>query len=146
MTAKGARFAAHKKSKKKFKEKIKALLTSRKVQNIKDLYTRLKKMCQGWINYFILANMQRFLKELDQWIRRRIRMIYWRRWKKTRTKIRNLAKLGCSSQKAYEYGNTRKGAWRISASPVLHKTITNKRLAKAGLLSLHSYYINRFGY
>nr|WP_243259107.1 group II intron maturase-specific domain-containing protein [Clostridium sp. 'deep sea'] len=136
----------HQKSKKKLKEKIKALLTSRKVQNIKTLYIRLKRMCQGWINYFILANMKQFLMELDQWIRRRIRMIYWRRWKRIRTKIRNLTKLGCPPQKAYEYGNTRKGAWRTAKSPILHKTITNKRLAKAGLLSLHSYYISRLGY
>ncbi|MGJ9386273.1 group II intron reverse transcriptase/maturase, partial [Salipaludibacillus sp. CF4.18] len=70
--------------------------------------------------------MKGYIKSTDQWIRRRIRQIIWKRWKKVRTKYKSLITLKVPKQKAWEWANTRKGYWRIACSFILHQAITNK--------------------
>ena len=123
--------------------KLKQLTGRSKIGNIKLTYEKIKQLAVGWINYFKLADMKSLMKELDKWLRRRIRMCYWKQWKKIRTKFSNLQKLGISKQKAWEYANTRKGYWRISNSPILSMSITNAKLEKAGLVSLLKIYTAR---
>ena len=76
----------------------------------------------------------------DEWMRRRFRMYIWKQWKKPRTKVANLRKLGIPADKAYQWGNSRLGCWRIAGSPVLKCSITNERLAAAGYFSILNYY------
>ena len=76
--------------------------------------------------------MKRTLLSWDEWMRRRFRMYIWKQWKKPRTKVVNLRKLGIPADKAYQWGNSRLGYWRIAGSPVLKCSITNERLAAAG--------------
>ncbi|EGD49972.1 Group II intron maturase-specific domain protein [Thermoanaerobacter ethanolicus JW 200] len=76
------------------------------------------------------------MKTLDEWIRRRLRACIWKQWKKIKTKHDNLVKLGVEEQKAWEYANTRKGDLRISNSPILNKTLTNKYFESIGYKSL----------
>src|SRR5690554_7266968 len=80
--------------------------------------------------------------ELDKWIRRRLRMCLWKNWKKPKTKIRNLIQLGVPQWQAYEWGNTRKSYWRISNSPILHRTFGNSYWRNRGLKSLEARYEN----
>ena len=104
---------------------------------------RIKKLNEiliGWVNYYKLADMKTRLKHLDEWIRRRLRACIWKTWKKVSTRFKNLKKLGLDKYKAWEYANTRKGYWRISASPILHRTITNEKLKRRGYKSLSSQY------
>jgi RNA-directed DNA polymerase len=96
----------------------------------------LNHLITGWVNYFRVADMKAIAKDLDQWIRRRIRMCYWKQWKRISTKRDELVKLGVDNQKAWEHANTRKSYWRISNSYVLSKSLTNKYLAEQGFLSL----------
>jgi group II intron reverse transcriptase/maturase len=95
----------------------------------------------GWVNYFKLADMQQLLLRIDEWLRRRLRMVIWKQWKQIRTRGRNLMKLGVPKFKAWELANTRKGYWRVASSPILHKTITNARLKEAGYIFLKDYYL-----
>jgi hypothetical protein len=69
---------------------------------------KIKQTIIGWVEYFKLANMKSVLKDLDEWLRRRIRLCFWKQWKKIKTKYNNLIKLGIEKYKAYEYANTRK--------------------------------------
>lgn len=101
---------------------------------------KLNEIIVGWVNYFKLAEMKTKLKDLDSWIRRRLRACVWKTWKLVRTRFTNLKKLGVPKQKAWEFANTRKGYWRISKSPILNKTITNQRLINHGFKSLSSQY------
>lgn len=130
----------HPKSIAKLKENIK-LLTSRS-NGWGNEYRKLKlrQFIMGWLNYFKLAQMNALLIGLDKWYRRRIRMLIWKQWKHTRTKFRNLIKLGLPKYKAWEYANTRKGYWRIAHSHVLGTTITNDLLKQARYLFLLDYY------
>ena len=83
---------------------------------------------------------KRTLMSWDKWMRRRFRMYIWKQWKKPKTKVANLIKLGVPADKAYQWGNSRQGYWRIAGSPVLQRSITNERLAAAGYFSILSYY------
>ena len=92
----------------KIKEKIKRHTSRSKNKGVENVITNLRSIIIGWVNYYKLADMKKFCNELDAWMRRRIRMIYWKQWKKIKTKHDNLVKLGVDFQKAWEHANTRK--------------------------------------
>ncbi len=83
---------------------------------------------KGWVQYFKLAEMRKLLERTDRWYRRRLRMVIWKQWKRIKTKMVNLIKLGINKYKAYEWANTRKGYWHIANSYILSRTITDERL------------------
>ena len=101
---------------------------------------RLNDYTMGWINYFAIADGKTRIQALENWIRRRLRACIWKQWKKVRTRIRNLIKLGLPKWKAWEFANTRKGYWRISNSPILARTITNDYLETLGYRSIYKRY------
>lgn len=140
LSKEGIKLRVHEKSIKKFKDKLKNLTGRSKVKNIKLTFEKIKESVVGWINFFRMADMKYLMKNIDEWLRRRVRMCYWKQWKKISTKFNNLMKLGISKGKAWEFANTRKGYWRISNSPILATSITNARLEKAGLVSLLKIY------
>jgi len=102
----------------------------------------LRQYIIGWMQYFKLADMRKLLIRTDQWFRRRLRMVIWKQWKRIKTKLKNLMKLGVKKSKAWEWANTRKGYWRIAGSFILSTTITTERLRKAGYIFLSDYYRN----
>ena len=130
----------HPKSVAKFKEKIRNITSRSKAISMESRYIKLKQVIVGWVNYFKIANMGKIAQMLDKWIRRRIRMCYWKQWKKVKTKRDNLVKLGIENYKAWEFANTRKSYWRISKSPILTRSLNNKILERLGYLSLSSVY------
>ena len=67
--------------------------------------------------------------------------IRWKAWKKVKTKVANLIRCGINKHQAYEWGNTRKGYWRIADSYILHRAITNEHLCKAGYATLMGSYL-----
>ena len=85
--------------------------------------------------------MKRLLLVTDEWLRRRIRMCIWKAWKKVKTRVANLIRCGISKYKAYEWGNTRKGYWRIADSYILHRAITKEHLCRAGYATLMGAYL-----
>ena len=130
----------HPKSVAKFKEKIREITSRSNAMSMETRYLKLKQVIVGWVNYFKIANMGNIAQKLDEWIRRRIRMCYWKQWKRIKTKHDNLVKLGINNFKAWEYANTRKSYWRISDTPFLHQALNNKTLEKLGYTSLTSVY------
>jgi len=130
------------KSIQRFKDKIKAV-TSRSYSI--DMGLRINKLNQitvGWINYYgKLADAKKLTRDMDEWIRRRLRMCIWKHWKRIKTKHKNLVKLGISKPKAWEYANTRKGYWRISNSPILSTTLNNQFFESIKLKSLSAQYL-----
>ena len=76
--------------------------------------------------------MGNLLKSTDEWMRRRIRMVFWKKRKRIRTRWRNLLKLGVSNSNAGILANSRKGYWRIAGSPIMNTALSNARLEKAG--------------
>lgn len=130
----------HEKSVAKFKAKVKELTKRSNGWSMDYRLLKLRQLIIGWINYFGIADMKQLAKTLDEWIRRRIRMCFWKQWKKIKTKHDNLKKLGATEKKAWEYANTRKSYWRISNSPILNATLTNAYLEKIGYTSVYKRY------
>jgi RNA-directed DNA polymerase len=102
--------------------------------------TQLKAVHRGWINYFRMASIQSKLKELDGWLRNRLRYCIWKDWKKPDRKRKNLIRLGIHNGQAYAWSRTRMGGWAVAQSPILGTTITLERLIKRGYESMFSYY------
>lgn len=133
-------FRVHPKSVKAMKERIKEL-TSRNNAMSNDCRPQvITWFVRGWVNYFKLADMRMLLKKIDFWMRRRIRMIYWKQWKRVRTRSRMLKKCGIEKQKAWEFANTRKGYWRIAGSPIMNRAIKTEQLRQKGYLFFLDYY------
>ena len=84
--------------------------------------------------------MTKLLQRVDEWYQWRIRMVIWKQWKRIRTKLTNLIKLGVKKSKAWEWANTRKGYWHTAESYILATTLTNDRLRQAGYIFLSDYY------
>lgn len=134
------RLRVHPKSLNRLKDKIREVTNRNVSMNFEVRLKKLTEKTRGWMNYFKLADMSNALKEIDGWIRRRLRACIWKTWKKVRTRFANLRKLGIDSNKAWEFANTRKGYWRISHSPILSRAITNERLVRRGYVSMSTMY------
>jgi len=134
------RVRIHPKSIIKMKAKVK-LLTGRSFGlSNEERPIKLRRYIMGWINYFKIADIKSLLRAVDQWMRRRIRMVYWKQWKKIRTRFNQLISLGIEKGKAWEFANTRKGYWRISSSPVMQRSLTNDTLKKLNYIFFSEYY------
>jgi len=126
------RLRVHPSSVAKMKERIKTLTSRSNGWGNARRKEALRQFITGWVNYFNLADMKKLLIGIDEWYRRRLRMVIWKQWKQIRTRGRNLIKLGINKYQAWEWANTRKGYWHISNSYILGRTITNVRLRQAG--------------
>jgi len=124
----------HRKSILKMKLRIRELTSRSNGWSNDRRKSKLQSFIRGWIMYFKLADMRKLLLGIDEWYRRRLRMVIWKQWKRIRTRQRNLIKLGISKSKAWQFANTRKSYWHTSNSPILSTSITNKRLRQAGYL------------
>ncbi len=131
-----ARNFIHKKPVERFKAKVREVTARSNGKSMEWRKEALNHLVTGWVNYFRIADMKEIAGKLDQWIRRRIRMCYWKQWKKSKTKHKNLVTLGIETNKAWEFANTRKGYWRISNSYILNTSITNKYLEEQGFIGL----------
>lgn len=130
----------HEKSVMKFMKKVKEITSRSNGKGIAWRVEELKQSIIGWVNYFGFADLKKLAQRLDEWVRRRLRMCFWKQWKKIKTKHDNLVRLGIENKKAWEYANTRKSYWRIANSPILSKSITNNYLKKLGFQSVSERY------
>jgi group II intron reverse transcriptase/maturase len=136
----GGRLRLHSNTISKMKVRIKELTSRSNGWSDAKRKESLKQFITGWVNYFKLADIKSLLPKVDEWYRRRLRMVIWKRWKRIKTRLRNLIKLGIDKYKAWEYANTRKGYWHTANSFILTKTITNERLKQAGYIFFTDYY------
>lgn len=134
------RLRIHPKSAEKMKAKIKKLTSRSNGWGNGRRKKALNQYIKGWVQYFKLADMEILLQKIDGWYRRRLRMVIWKQWKRIKTRIANLVKLGINKYKAYEWANTRKGYWHIANSHILARTISTERLRNAGYVFFSDYY------
>jgi RNA-directed DNA polymerase len=125
-----------KESIKRANSRIKEMTSRSKSIPLELRIEKLNEYLVGWCGYFALADTPTPFKELDKTIRRRLRMCLWKQWKLPKTKIKRLISFGVPKEKAYEWGNSRKGYWRISKSPILDLTLNINFWRKQKLKSL----------
>lgn len=131
---------AHRQSLAHAKKKLKRLTSRSQAQNVRTVMQRVKTFMRGWLGYYYVAEIKTFLQKWNKWLRRRIRMYIWKQWKKPKTRIQNLCKLGIPKQKAIPWGNTRLGYWRVAGSPIMEHSISNEKLARAGYYDILAQY------
>ena len=140
-TFKGNQIHWHPDTLRKFKQRIRTLTNRNWGVSMHYQLFKVSQYLRGWINYFGIATGYQRCCDLDQWIRRRVRMAYWRQWRKPRTKVRNLMKLGVHVQAAVACGITSKGPWRSSKTPGINQALSNDHLKAEGLASLRDGWI-----
>jgi group II intron reverse transcriptase/maturase len=128
--------SVHKKSIAAYKEKIRQITCRSKPYTMEGRMMQIRRLNYGWGNYFKLSEAKSVFEGLDEWVRSRIRLCYWKQWKRGKTRVSQLEKLGIKPQQAFMWGNTRKGYWRTVQSPILRRAIGNAFLKKEGLISL----------
>lgn len=114
--------------------------------SMKERMEKLSRYIRGWMNYFGISQFYRPIQDIDNWIRRRIRMCYWKMWRKPRTKIRNLSQLGIPIRLAISNGISSKSYWRLSKTPAVNAAMSNDWLEKQGLVNVKSLWCKSQGY
>ena len=110
---------------------------------------RLQKLGQyvrGWTAYFGISQYYTPVPGLDDWIRRRVRMCYWKQWRWPRTKIRNLLDLGVSRKTAIQHGVSSKSYWHMARTPAVQQALSNAWLKMQGLVSVKDLWCKAQGY
>ena len=130
----------HPKSWKKFKTKLKTLSSRKKCQSIKPSLEKIKIYARGWLNYYGIASMKKNIEDINGWLYHRIRMCIWKQWKKPKTKVRNLLKMGVPMELAWQAGNSRRGYWYTTHTVAVNMAMTKERLINSGFYDLATAY------
>jgi group II intron reverse transcriptase/maturase len=129
------------KSWKTLKQNLKTITRKTAPKSFTERIRQLKIIQQGWLNYFRMASIHGKLRDIDGWVRNRLRYCIWHDWKKPERKRKNLIRLGVDYRHAYAWSRTRMGGWAVSQSPILVTTITLNRLKKKGYEPMLDYYL-----
>ncbi|WP_022747560.1 group II intron reverse transcriptase/maturase [Lachnobacterium bovis] len=135
------RFRVHPKSIVKMKEKIRELTKRSNGWGNEYRALKLTQFIRGWVNYFGLADMKKLLQETYEWLRHKIRTIYWKQWKKVKTKFKELKKLGVEEEKAWICANMRNGNWYCGSYFILQTAFNNKKLHELGYPTFTEFYL-----
>ena len=131
----------HIKSINKFKTKLNDILIRSRSISLDERLLKLKQVIYGWVNYFRIADMKIFLGKLDMRIRRKLRVIIWKQWKKIRKRYTSLRKLGISHRDAYVTANSRRGYYHVAHTVAIEKAISKEKLNKRGLVNSIDHYV-----
>jgi group II intron reverse transcriptase/maturase len=122
------------------RERLRELTRRTRGGTLPDILQEVNMHLRGWMGYFRLADTPSPFEELDEWLRRRLRQLVWKRWKKPHTRQRNLVVLGLRPSVAHEASGSGKGYWRLAASPPVQQALSNAYWRTQGLLSAKEQY------
>jgi len=126
---------------KSLKMKLKTITRKTTPCSFDERISRINEVQRGWLEYYRMASIYGKLKDLDGWLRNRLRYCIWHHWKKPERKRKNLIRLGIDLEHAYSWSRTRKGGWAVAQSPILVTTITLERLHKRGYVAMLDIYM-----
>jgi RNA-directed DNA polymerase len=127
----------------KIKSKLRELTDRSWSISMKERIISINQLLQGWLNYFGIGRSKSAIVHIVKLIRTRLRVIRWKEWKRTSTRIRELTNLGISARRAYQYANTRKGYTRTAHSPILMKSLTIDYFKVLGLFPLLEQFLKK---
>jgi RNA-directed DNA polymerase len=125
----------------RFKQRVREITRRNRGHRVQDVIDELRRYVNGWLNYFSLSHAYSALMELDEWVRRRVRLYYWKQWKQPRTRRRRLIALGISPDEVHMATRSRKGYWRMSANSIVQRALTNRWLHEQGVPDMRTLWI-----
>jgi len=125
----------------RFKRRVREITRRNRGHRIQDVMDELRRYVVGWLNYFHPSDTYSALLELDEWLRRRVRLYYWKQWKQPRTRRRHLIALGIPPDEVHLATRSRKGYWRMSANSIVQRALTNRRLHEQGVPDMRTLWI-----
>jgi RNA-directed DNA polymerase len=126
---------------KRFKERVREITRRNRGHHVNEIIDELNRYVRGWMNYFGISHTYREVVDLDSWLRRRVRLYYWKQWKQPRTRRRRLIALGISPEEVHMASRSRKGYWRMSGNGIVQRALTNRWLTEQGVPELRSIWI-----
>ena len=126
-------------TKERFMEKMRHLTRRTRSGKMEDIVKDVNQSSRGWIAYYRLATTPSVYQGLDEWIRRRLRQMQWKRWKRGTTRYRELVRLGVSPERA-ALGAVGTSPWRMSRTPIIHEALSNAYWRNLGLESIAERY------
>lgn len=129
-----------------FKHRVKELTGRSRGVSMAYRFEKLGQYLRGWMGYFGKSEYYRPIPEIDQWLRRRIRMCYWKQWRWVRTKVRHLLALGVGKRQAILTGISSKSYWHLSKTKATQMAMSNDWLKSQGLISVRDLWLKAQGY
>ncbi len=120
----------------KLKDKIRSLTTGHSTKSVEATIRELTPVLRGWISYFRRTQIKGVLEELDGWIRRKLRCLLWRQWKRPSTRVRMLMKAGLEENRAKKSAYNHYGPWRNAGASHMNQAYRKRWFEKLGLVSL----------
>jgi group II intron reverse transcriptase/maturase len=124
----------------KLKANVRKICCRGRGRSMPQVIEELNPKLRGWLNYFRYVESDYLFGELDGWLRRKLRVILWKQWKRTYTRAKNLTKLGLSNNAAWRFVRKQKGPWAIAGTNVMNRVLDNTHFEKLGLVSLVNQY------
>ena len=121
---------------KKAKGRIREIVRKGRGRSLARVIREISLFVRGWVQYFRLSGVKAAFEELDTWIRRRLRCILWRQWKRPRTRARKLAERGIDRHRAHTSASNGRGPWWNAGASHMHAAVPTRWLTQQGLLNL----------
>lgn len=120
----------------RLKKRVREIMRRGRGRRLVSVIGELTPLLRGWMNYFRLSQVKAVFEELDKWIRRKLRCILWVQWKRPKTRVKRLIKLGIDKARALASANNGRGSWWNAGASHMHAAISTRWLSGQGLLSL----------
>ena len=125
----------------RFKRRVREITRRNRGHRVQDVIDELRRYVVGWLHYFGISHTYTELLELEEWVRRRVRLYYWKQWKQPRTRRRHLLALGIPRDEVHMATRSRKGYWRMSANSIVQRALTNRWLQEQGVPDMRTLWI-----
>lgn len=125
----------------RFKQRVREITRRNRGHRVQDVIGELRLYVNGWLNYFGISQTYKVVLELEEWLRRRVRLYHWKQWKQARTRRRNLIRLGADPAEVKLASRSRKGYWRMSSNRILQQALNNRWLEEHGVPDMRTLWI-----
>lgn len=129
------------KSRERFKQRVREITRRNRGHNVREVIKELRRYVLGWLNYFSISYTYTQVMELNEWMRRRVRLYYWKQWKQPRTRRRHLIALGIPKDEVKLASRSRKGYWRMAGNSIVQRALTNQWLEEQGVPNMRNQWI-----
>jgi RNA-directed DNA polymerase len=131
------------KARTRFKTRIREITSRSRGVAVEQMVGELRRYIHGWLGYYGISRTYREVLALDDWVRRRVRLYYWKQWKQPRTRRRHLVALGADPEEVKLAVRSRKGYWRMSSNSIVQAALTNAWLREQGVPDMREKWIAR---